>query len=481
MSDEKTKYTPVSCHGRQIIYSSYDKVTDDNIFDILAQAIPTFLANQQQINYLDNYRKGLTPVLLRTKKYRPEINNKINVNRASEIVSFKVGYFLNEPEQLVARGTDSEEVVDQIARLNEYMYLANKDYHDRDIVEKFSVAGTAYRLILPTSRDAECPFEIFDVDTSQAFVVYSSKIGNKPLMGCIAVPKYVFNNNISSVVITYCCYTKDRYYEISGSSLETFEKKVSMPHFLKTIPLIEYPNNASRTGDFELVLPLLDALSTVTSNRIDGVEQFIQSFLKFINVDISEDDFEKLKEKGVIKVTSVGDGKSDVEFVTQKLDQSDTQTLINSINQDIMTITGMPNQIGSNASTSDNVGSVIVRNGWEGAESRARSTELIFKRSEKEMLNIAIACINTLKDDNIKLQNVGIKLPRRNYENIGQKATVLTQMLGSDKIAPKLAFESCGLFNDPEVAYIMSKNYVETLAKIQNKLKEPVQDENKVE
>ena len=43
-------------------------------------------------------------------------------------------------------------------------------------------------------------------------------------------------------------------------------------------------------------------------------------------------------------------------------------------------------------------------------------------------------------------------------------------MLGSDKIDPKLAFESCGLFTDPEMAYEMSKKYAEKIELIKEKL-----------
>jgi len=49
---------------------------------------------------------------------------------------------------------------------------------------------------------------------------------------------------------------------------------------------------------FEAVLPLLDALNTVISNRIDGIEQFVQSFMKFVNCDIDEETFKALKEMG---------------------------------------------------------------------------------------------------------------------------------------------------------------------------------------
>ena len=38
------------------------------------------------------------------------------------------------------------------------------------------------------------------------------------------------------------------------------------------IPIFEYPANNARLGSFEIVLPLLDAINNIASNRMDGLE-----------------------------------------------------------------------------------------------------------------------------------------------------------------------------------------------------------------
>ena len=61
----------------------------------------------------------------------------------------------------------------------------------------------------------------------------------------------------------------------------------------------------------------------------------------------------------------------------------------------------------------------------------------------------------------MKLSSIEIRFTRRNYENIQAKAQVLTTLLANDKIHPRLAFEHCGLFVDPDLAYTQSKEYEE--------------------
>jgi hypothetical protein len=128
--------------------------------------------------------------------------------------------------------------------------------------------------------------------------------------------------------------------------------------------------------------------------------------------------------------------------------------------QTVLVIVGMPNRNGG-SSTSDTGSAVIMRDGWSDAEARAKDTELMFKMSEKRFLRIAIRIANTMRDMDLKLSNIEIRFTRRNYENIQAKAQVLTTLLANDKIHPRLAFEHCGMFVDPDLAYTESEKYAE--------------------
>ena len=68
-----------------------------------------------------------------------------------------------------------------------------------------------------------------------------------------------------------------------------------------------------------------------------------------------------------------------------ELDQEQTQTLIDYMYQTMLNIIGMPNRNGG-TSTSDTGSAVIMRDGWESAEARAKLDEMAFKASETEFL-----------------------------------------------------------------------------------------------
>ena len=85
--------------------------------------------------------------------------------------------------------------------------------------------------------------------------------------------------------------------------------------------------------------------------------------------------------------------------------------------------------------------------------------KVLFEDSEKEFLKLVLRILRDMRSFNLNLKDVDIRFTRGNYENIAQKATVLTQMLGNSQIHPLLAFTHCGMFADPELAYSMSKEY----------------------
>ena len=438
-------------NGRRMILTDETEVNIGNVVQILRKALPYHWKNRSEISYLWSYYKGRQPILNRVKEVRPEITNKIVENRANEIVSFKSGYLMGEPVQYVSRG-NAENIADAINQLNEFVFAEEKPAKDKELADWFHICGTSFRMVLPdemAGEDDESPFEIYTLDPRNTFVVYNNGLGSKPILGV----KYVVDEN---GVVHYSCYSDHEYFEIVESKVVSYDT-----HILGEIPIIEYPLNIARIGAFELVIPLLDAINLTDSNRLDGVEQFIQALMLFHNVDISSEDFDELRERGAIKFKDIDPQlKAEINYLVSNLNQGETQTLVDHMYQTVLTICGMPNRNGG-SSTSDTGSAVIMRDGWSAAEARAKDSELMFKKSERIFLKVVLNICRTLADMDLKVCNVEIRFTRRNYENILQKAQVLDLMLKNNKIHPRLAFEHCGLFVDSDLAYTLSAEYAE--------------------
>lgn len=449
MSDKK----PRVLFGRSEIVSDAKEITRDNIIEQLDVALVTHRKNQDETQYLYDYYRGKQFILEKEKKIRPEINNIIIENRANEIVSFKTGYLVGEPIQYVAR-TEEKSESEKISRLNEYVFAEDKASKDKELADWMHISGVGYRIVLPDERlmareKDDSPFEIYTGDPRTTFVVKRNNLARDPLFAVL------INNKVDGNV-RYYVYTKTRYYEIESDTIW-----VDAPNPLGDIPVVEYPANTARLGAFEIVLTLLDGLNNVDSNAMDDIEQTVQALLILRNTDLSADDFSKLLEMGAIKVADgAPDMPAEVKYITANLGVSETKQEAERIYESILTICGMPNRNGG-SSTSDTGAAVIMRDGWSSAEARAKDTEAMFKQSEKRALKLMLKIIKTADDMDVRLADIDIRFTRRNYENTKEKAEVLTMMLNSGNIAPLLAFTHSGMFSDPQVAYEMSKEYID--------------------
>ena len=452
--------------GRRKIVTNAAEINSENVVhEIVEKAHLLHLLNQSEIEYLWRYYKGDQPILYREKLVRPEINYHVVENRAQEIVAFKTGYLCGSPIQYVSRKGD-DNVSEAVKKLNDMMLSESKATKDKELVEWDMICGTAFRMVLADKdegEDDEAPFEIYTLDPRQTYVVYSIDHRQKPLAGVYEV------YDEDKQLVKYSVYTPDWVFEIEEDALT-----VQRQNPWGRIPIIEYPANPARMGAFEPVISLLDAINAVDSDRMNGLSQFIQSLVVLTNAELPEGiTANEIRESGLIQLASTSDNKATIDIISESLDQTNTQTLKEDLYQAVLTIVGMPSQGDANTGDSSNNGAVILKNGWQGAEARAKDSELMFKQSEQEFLKIILFLCKQLKELDLQLADIEAHFTRRNYQDLLSKSQVLINMLSNEKIAPKLAFDSCGMFIDSEEAYRISKEYYdEVKAEAERKAKE---------
>ena len=446
--------------GRIQIKTNEVSITAENVARVLSSAYITHLTNRDEIEYLYKYYKGSQPVLARTKEIRPEICNQIIENRANAIINFRVGYTVGKPIQYVSTTSDDDTSA-YIAKLNDLMRVAGKASKDKQLVEWMMICGVGYRMVLPNNEGKKkVPFKISTLDPRNTFVIKRNDIDETPLAGVY----YITNENIqgeTSDKITFYVYTNaGDYFVVEGwQSGKVVEKQ---KYSLSGIPIVEYPLNYARLGAFEVVLSLLDALNDLQSNRLDSVSQFVQSLLVAYNCELPEGmTSNDIRDKGIVVLKSNGENKADLKVISETLNQDQIETLKRDILDAINEIVGMPSQGNGSTGDSSNNGAVILKNGWQGAETRAQDFEMMFREPEQNMLEIVTGICNGLNDMNLDADNIEIKFTRRNYEDLLVKSQTLVTMLGNDKIHPQCAYEASGLFIDTQDAYNMGMDWYE--------------------
>lgn len=421
--------------GRRKILSPVKAVTKENVLDVLDNALGTHSQNAAEITYLYDYYKGKQDIRDKEKYARENINNKVTVNRANEIVTFKTAYLLNEPIQYISSNGD-ENTSENINILNDYMRSEDKESKDKSIVDWIHICGVGERLCLPENGDA--PFSIYTLDPREAFVIYNSGIGQKPLAGVILQ----VDENKKQVATVY---TPTRCFTVKDDTV------TEEAHILGSIPLVEYVNNDARMGAFEVVISILNNINTLESNAVDAVQEFVNGFDVFQNCELDDGDYQKLSLGGqALFIKSQNGLDAKVYRIASELTQSGVQTRVDDLTNAYLTICGMPNRNGG-SSTSDTGTAVIYRDGWSEAESRAKDTEKSFIRSEREFLRIVLTICETT-GLSLKLSDIRTEFLRKNLANAQSKAQLLCELLNNDYVDPRDAYEAASLFRDTEAA-----------------------------
>lgn len=440
-------------YGRNVIYTDATEITIDNVVDEVRKAIMVHEANRADIQKLYDYYRGKTAIQKKEKEYRCEINHKVTENRAYEITNFYDGYIFGNPIQYIRRekadpADNDDEIAADINELNGYMDDAGKASSDKELGSWIHIAGVGYRMVLPNPRwengSDESPFKLYSLDPRNTFIVRTKSVDETPLMSV----HYVVRENGKKL---YGIYTDRAYFAFEEDS-----EPVIQPNTMGMIPIVEYTRDKARLGVYEVVVPLLDALDELQSNRMDNVVQFVDSFLAIFGGQVDETTYAKLEE---YKMLCLPEG-TNAKYLSTSLNHGDIQTLKDDLYMSILTICGVPNRNGG-TSTSDNGVAVYLRDGFSATETRASSTETRFKDSEKEFLRLALRILRDTTGTKLRLTDIETHFTRRNYENIASKSQVLIAMLNNPKIHPELAFQSCGMFVDPESAYLQSMKYYE--------------------
>ena len=449
-------------YGRQIAYTDVEEITEDNILSVVANAIGIFNKNKRVFQYLWNYKNGDQPIRYRRKTIRDDINNPIVENHAWEIVRFKNGQTNGEPIQCVCTSKDEGKNT-QIDRFNDYCKASGK--HSRDISsgEWTSATGTGFKAV-QRRMDNEIPFRITVPTPMNTFIIYSGQTG-EPML---AVQELKDDKGERY----FLCFSATKEYRIKNSNLVTLgvdengNKIKSRLHAFSDIPIVEYPNNQCRISDIELVMDMLDAINNMQSNRMDAVEQFVQSFVKFINCDIDEETFNKMKMLGAFVVKSNnGEGnKADVDIMSQELNQTQTQVAKDDLWNNALSISAIPNKQGNTGG--DTQGAVELRNGWDFSKQAAKLKDPYIIDSERRLYGIIRNVIRQSGKEDFKFgeMDYDVQISHSPTDNMQTKSQVY-QMLVSSGIHPLIAIKTCGLWTDSEKVFLMSKPYLDVLFK----------------
>ena len=466
--------------GRKQIFCDKTNIDKTNILEVLSDAYFIHEQNRAEMLYLFEYVKGRQPILDREKQIRPEINEKIVDNMASEILEFKLGYEFGSPISYVQRArkdiksrnalfsffkklftSDESKKEDlRVSAINEMMVEECKAAKDLQLAKDVKTCGVGYRLILPKKiKTGVSVFDLLVLNPMNTFVVYSNDAYREPMLGVSYFPH-------RDGSVTFGCYTKTSYFKIEMGITKGFEDWFEeQPNTLGMVPIVEYINDYDRMGCFERVIPLMDALNTIDSDRVNDIAQHVQNILWGDNVALDTEQYKELRDDGMILTKSEQGRTATLKYLESVLNQSENQTLVDYVKQQILDITNTPSR--SELSGGSTGSATNMSTGWMAAETDAKEKEQIWSASERRETAVILKII---KDSNevdadiaeLNLSDIEIKFSRSRTYDLATKCNSLSALIGIG-IDPLRAIEVVGLFTDPQQVALDSAERIDRI------------------
>jgi len=451
--------------GRRKIFTSEEEFNEDNIVNVVNEFLGLHLFNVMQEEYLFWYRRGVQPVLWRTREVRPELAKHIVNNNANQIVTFKNGYFMTAPASYSSR-VDDEQITERVKMFNEYCLTAGKNLADNEIVDWFHTTGLGVLYIdINRDDDERRPFDVYALDPRSGFNVYSYRPGNKRVLGVNIVGE---NGRV-----LFDVWTKDTCFHLSGT-LEPKTGTYPVPlvgtavtlesveaNRIGEIPIIEYQYDINRMSSFEAAIPLCDAINEMQAMLSEGIEEQIQQLCVAVNCNFDEGvTANEIRKAGMIELRSTSENKASFEIIETKLSQAETQTNLDSLYEQLLDKTGLPNISRGDGGSSDNGSAVYLKSGYSIADTTRRNTEDFWRKADEDFKRVALKIIQ-MKDSSFELQpsdfELNIEPPTMSNLLVKTQAALNMRELG---LSPQIWLDRSGLSNDPLTDIELSKEYI---------------------
>lgn len=372
---------------------------------------------------LQAYYEGCHKILNRKPKYRTDDPcNNVVCNYAKYISDFAAGYLIGEPISYQSKNQDLD-------TLKDWNNIAQTDVQDMDNAKYQSIFGVAYELVYMSAADSPTP-KTASTHPTQSFVIYNNSVELKKMAG---VNYYDRRDPQTQDVIGFSV--------IASTEKEILKFNVTVDYALegevipesnpfKAVTLIEIYNNNERQGDFEQLIPLIDAYNCQQSNRVDDVENFVNSLMVLTGQTLGytnkekDESYQDIKRNGVIELAP----ESSLSFLTRQIDQQGNELLRQSLADDIHKFSCVPSM--TDKDFASNVSGVAMQFKLLGLNQITKIKERYIKEGIRERIQLFSAIMQDKGKPGINIDDITITITHSLPKNLVEIAQVIGNLHG---------------------------------------------------
>jgi len=295
-----------------------------------------------KIDSLNEYAKGNNPIIINRRLPPDTPQNRISISYGRRMINLVTGYMFKPG--LIQYACEDETYLDSLMEVFKYN---EEPLETEQIGRQVSTHGVAYELFFNESLEDVTMYDgTIAPDSLMPRFVKIPVNSTIPIYNYDIIPTlthfirfYSMDETETEYIEVYDATTKRMYTRSkegnAGLSLINEEA-----HGFKVPPLIVYENNEDRIGDFQCVVPLIDAYDVLISDSMNEFDRFAYAYLVMKGFSLSKDDLNDLKYKRVFALL----GEKDmVEFLTKDINHEFIKFMAEWLRGEIHKQSGIPN------------------------------------------------------------------------------------------------------------------------------------------
>ncbi|WP_143463234.1 phage portal protein [Levilactobacillus enshiensis] len=393
----------------------------NNLIDLKQQDIG-------RLNKMRDYYLGKHAIFDRMLSNPGSKDNKVMVNHAKYITDMVTGMMTGNPITYVTQDGKS---IDAITEAFDRM---NITAHDTELERDLSCYGVAYEMNYLTAIDDETTEErIALLDPRNTFVVTDDSEDENVLFGVYMLPKRKLDGTENGYLVSvYTKHSLIQYRTVSGSRLSETNMQTGFPkvsfQYWGEEPITEYKNNEQMQGDFEQLISQIDSYNNLQSDRIADKDAFVDAILLVYGTTIEG----KLEKGQMLDGLAPKDEGTSVEWLTKTLDENATQTLADSITNDIHEMSNVPNM--NDKDFAGNISGEAMKYKLFGLLNLISVKEQSLKEGLKRRLKLMQNMLK-IKEQDVDVSSVKVRIT----PNIPVNMTdTITNIKNADGVIPRL-------------------------------------------
>ena len=303
--------------------------------EMLRSVLKEHMHNRMRLQELADAYGGNSAIVRRSRA--PGLpNNRIAHPFARYIVAVSTGYLVGNPVTYSC-AEDSE----ALAAITDVFRRGSIASVDAENARNAAIYGRGVEYV---HVDADGMPHATALSPMDAFLVYENSYDMRPLFGVYMIPKTKADGSQDGFRIWVMTEVAVMEYHAADLNGGAFSMVESIPHFFGGVPLVEYWNDESERGDFEWVMPLIDAYDAIQSDRVNDKEQFVDALLVLTGcvMEIDERGREPWRQLREDKALCLPDNQAKAEYLARQMSEADVEVLRAALAEDIHKLSMVP-------------------------------------------------------------------------------------------------------------------------------------------